>query len=104
MCLGIAGQVIEFLPQSPDLARVDVFGAERIINVGLIEKDGLAPGEWVLIHIGFAIAKMSEAEARASIKFLETMAQPFVADEAAAKLESEELSAAPAQPMRKRAP
>jgi len=77
MCLGIAGQVIEILPQSTDLARVNVFGAERMINVGLVEKDGLAPGEWVLIHVGFAIAKMTEAEAKASIEFLESMGEAF---------------------------
>ena len=77
MCLGIAGQVIEILPQSTDLARVNVFGAERMINVGLVEKDRLAPGEWVLIHVGFAIAKMTEAEAKASIAFLEIMGEAF---------------------------
>ena len=78
MCLGIAGQVIEILPHSKDLARINVFGAERMINIGLLEKDGLAPGEWVLIHVGFAIAKMDEAEAKASMEFLERMGEAFI--------------------------
>ena len=60
MCLGIAGQIIEFLPESRDLARANVFGAERVVNVGLVENEGLKPGDWVLIHVGFAIAKMDE--------------------------------------------
>jgi len=88
MCLGIAGQVIEILPQSKDLARVNVFGAERLVNVGLLEKDGLEPGEWVLIHVGFAIAKMEEAEAKASMEFLEAMGQAFT-NEITSALEAE---------------
>ena len=87
MCLGIAGQVIELWPQSKDLARVNVFGAERVINIGLLEKDGLAPGEWVLIHVGFAIAKMEEAEARASMEFLERMGEAFTNEIASALTE-----------------
>lgn len=78
MCLGIAGQVVEILPGS-DLARVNVFGVERMVNVGLVEKDELLPGGWVLIHVGFAIAKMAEAEARASMEFLEGMGEAFTA-------------------------
>ena len=60
MCLGIAGQIIEILQEPSDLARVSVFGAERLINIGMVEKEGLASGDWVLIHVGFAIAKMDE--------------------------------------------
>ncbi|MGH7874123.1 MAG: HypC/HybG/HupF family hydrogenase formation chaperone [Candidatus Binatia bacterium] len=77
MCLGIAGQVIEILPQSHDLARVIVFGAERMINVGMVRHEGLAAGEWVLIHVGFAIAKMTEDEAKASMEFLTGMGEAF---------------------------
>jgi hydrogenase expression/formation protein HypC len=106
MCLGIAGQVIEILPQSKDLARVNVFGAERMINVGLLEKDGLEPGEWVLIHVGFAIAKMEAAEAKSSIEFLEAMGQAFT-NEITSALEGEsEGEITPekvVQPWRKRA-
>ena len=69
MCLGIAGQIIEILREPRDLARVSVFGSERVINIGMVEKEGLACGDWVLIHVGFAIAKMQENEAKASMEF-----------------------------------
>jgi hydrogenase expression/formation protein HypC len=107
MCLGIAGQVIELLSQSRDLARVNVLGAERMINVGLMENDGLAPGEWVLIHVGFAIAKMTETEAKASMEFLQAMGEAFT-NEPTSALEGEAngeiTSEALVQPRRKRAP
>ena len=83
MCLGIAGQIIEFLPESRDVARVNVFGVERVINVGLVVNEGLSPGDWVLIHVGFAIAKMDEGEAKASMAFLKGMAESFTNEIAA---------------------
>jgi hydrogenase expression/formation protein HypC len=84
MCLGIAGQIIEFLPEPRDVARVNVFGVERVINVGLVANEGLNPGDWVLIHVGFAIAKMDEAEAKASMAFLQGMGEAFTDEIAAA--------------------
>ena len=84
MCLGIAGQIIEFLSESRDLARANVFGAERVVNVGLVENEGLKPGDWVLIHVGFAIAKMDEGEAKASMTFLQGMGEAFTNEMAAA--------------------
>jgi len=84
MCLGIAGQIIEFVSASTDLARVNVFGVERMVNVGLVENEGLSPGDWVLIHVGFAIAKMDEGEAKASMAFLQGMGEAFTAEMAAA--------------------
>ena len=64
MCLGIPGEVIEFLPDQPDLAKVDVSGVRRVINVGLLADDTPEPGDWVLIHVGFALSKIDEDEAR----------------------------------------
>jgi hydrogenase expression/formation protein HypC len=84
MCLGIAGQIIEFLPEPRDVARVNVFGVERVINVGLVANEGLNPGDWILIHVGFAIAKMDEAEAKASMAFLQGMGEAFTNEMAAA--------------------
>ena len=84
MCLGIAGQIIEFLPESRQLARANVFGAERVINVGLVENEGIEPGDWVLIHVGFAIAKMNESEAKVSMAFLRGMSEAFTDEMAAA--------------------
>ncbi len=87
MCLGIPGEVIEFLPDQPDLARVNVSGVRRVINVGLLSEDLPEPGEWVLIHVGFALSKIDEDEAKAALDFLESIGQAY-ADELAALQES----------------
>jgi hydrogenase expression/formation protein HypC len=87
MCLGIPGEVLEFLPEHPDLARVDVSGVRRVINVGLLCDEPLAPGDWVLIHVGFALSKIDEDEARAALEFLEGIGQAY-ADEIAALAQS----------------
>jgi hydrogenase expression/formation protein HypC len=60
-----------------DLATADVSGVKRNINIGLLENEGLAAGDWVLIHVGFAISKVDEAEARASLEFLETLGKAY---------------------------
>ena len=56
MCLGIPGEVIELHPEQPDLAKVDVSGVRRLIDIGLLTDDPPVPGEWVLIHVGFALS------------------------------------------------
>jgi hydrogenase expression/formation protein HypC len=87
MCLGIPGEVIEFLPDQPDLARVDVSGVRRVINIGLLEDEKVEAGDWVLIHVGFALSKIDEAEAAAALQFLEGIGQAYE-DELAALAES----------------
>ncbi len=87
MCLGIPGEVVELLPDRPDLAKVDVSGVKRAVNVGLLEGEALAPGDWVLIHVGFALSKIDEDEAKAALDFLEGIGQAY-ADELAALTES----------------
>jgi hydrogenase expression/formation protein HypC len=87
MCLGIPGEVIEILPEQPDLARVDVSGVRRVINIGLLEDETVAAGDWVLIHVGFALSKIDEAEAAAALQFLESIGQAYE-DELAALAES----------------
>jgi hydrogenase expression/formation protein HypC len=71
MCLGIPGEVVELYPDRPDLAKVDVSGVKRAINIGLLEGETINPGDWVLIHVGFALSKIDEAEAAAALAFLE---------------------------------
>jgi hydrogenase expression/formation protein HypC len=83
MCLGIPGEVIEYLADQPDLARVEVSGVRRVINIGLLADDPPEPGEWVLIHVGFALSKIDEGEAAAAMGFLEGIGQAY-ADELAA--------------------
>lgn len=86
MCLGIPGEIVEILLDRPDLAKVDVCGVRRAINIGLLDDD-LAPGDWILIHVGFALSKIDEAEARSALDFLESIGQAYE-DEIAALRES----------------
>jgi hydrogenase expression/formation protein HypC len=77
MCLGIPGQVVEFVDTHDHLARVDVSGVTRIINIGLLEDEPLQPGDWVLIHVGFAMSKIDEEEARLALASLQLMGQAY---------------------------
>lgn len=77
MCLGIPGQLVEFLDETRHLAKVDVSGVRRTVNVGLVLPDGLEAGDWVLIHVGFAISKIDEGEARETLDFLESLGSEF---------------------------
>jgi hydrogenase expression/formation protein HypC len=80
MCLAIPGQVIEFVDSTNQIARVDVVGVKRNINVGLLADDnggGAQPGDWVLIHVGFALSKVDEEEAKATLGLLERMGAEY---------------------------
>ncbi|WP_181783115.1 HypC/HybG/HupF family hydrogenase formation chaperone [Pseudonocardia pini] len=75
MCLGIPGEVIALMAEHEDLAMVSVEGVQRAVNIGLLreESDGpldLVPGEWVLIHVGFALSKIDQDEAEKSLNWL----------------------------------
>ncbi len=70
MCLGIPAQVVEFTDADRQLAKVDVGGVRRVVNVGLLMSDGLVVGDWVLLHVGFALSKIDEDEARRTIDLL----------------------------------
>jgi hydrogenase expression/formation protein HypC len=88
MCLAIPGEVVELLPGNDDqLALVDVVGVKRRINVGLLDGESIGPGDWVLIHVGFAMSKVDEQEAAEALRMLELMGQAF-ADELQAVSES----------------
>ena len=77
MCLGIPGQVVEFVDTNDQLARADVSGVTRIINIGLLEDEHLQPGDWVLIHVGFAMSKIDEEEANLALASLKLMGQVY---------------------------
>ena len=77
MCLGIPGQLVEFMDEHEHLARVDVSGVTRVINIGLLEDEGLQKGDWVLIHVGFAMSKIDEAEAQLALEGLQLMGQAY---------------------------
>ena len=63
MCLGIPGQVVDIVDAEQHLAKVDVNGVRRTISVRLLAEEDLVVGDWVLVHVGFAMAKIDEIEA-----------------------------------------
>lgn len=76
MCLGIPGQVVKLLEgYAGQLALVDVEGAQRQINIGMLELDDqdLRPGDWVLIHMGFAMDRIDQAAAAEAMSGLRMM-------------------------------
>jgi hydrogenase expression/formation protein HypC len=80
MCLGIPGRVVERVEGYGDqLALVDVLGVQRRVNIGMLDDDdqaALAPGDWVIIHVGFAVERVDEAGAEQAMAGLELMGQP----------------------------
>lgn len=70
MCLAIPGRIVEFVDPAHHIAKADVSGVTRNINVGLVLSDGLDIGDWVLIHVGFAMSKIDEAEAKRTVDYL----------------------------------
>ncbi|HEY6780691.1 MAG TPA: HypC/HybG/HupF family hydrogenase formation chaperone [Thermoleophilaceae bacterium] len=79
MCLAIPGRVLEVVDDDNRLAQVDVAGVRRTVNIGLLDADGngAGAGDWVLIHVGFALSKVDEDEARATLKLLEGMGADY---------------------------
>ena len=75
MCLAIPGQIVEVVDETNHLARVEVAGVQRTVNIGLF--DGAGPGDWVLIHVGFAISRIDEHEAEATLALLEAMGAEY---------------------------
>lgn len=63
MCLAIPGKIVELDSQNPQQAVVDVVGVRRKVDLGLLQDEPPVPGDWVLIHVGFAMSKISEADA-----------------------------------------
>ena len=78
MCLAIPGQLIEVVDEANRLARVDVAGVRRTVNIGLLGGDDEPrPGDWVLIHVGFALSKVDEEEAVAQLSLLEQLGAEY---------------------------
>jgi hydrogenase expression/formation protein HypC len=90
MCLAIPGQIVRLLPHT-DLATAEVGGVKRNINIGLLEDQAVAPGDWVLIHVGFALSKVDEQEARAALELLAGLGQAFTDEMAAIAGEPREI-------------
>src|SRR6201987_4929436 len=75
MCLAIPGKIIEIVSDNPRSALVYVVGMRRRLDLGLLEDDRPVPGDWVLIHVGFAMSKISEADALDQIRTLEMLGE-----------------------------
>ncbi len=75
MCLGIPGQIVEWVDRDKSIAKAEVSGVRRAINLGLI--DGADVGDWVLIHVGFAMSLIDEEEAASTLEFLRLLGDPW---------------------------
>jgi hydrogenase expression/formation protein HypC len=70
MCLAIPAKIVQLLAEDRDLAMVDILGVRRKVDLGLLQEDRPTTGDWVLIHVGFAMSKISEADAIDQIRML----------------------------------
>jgi hydrogenase expression/formation protein HypC len=77
MCLGIPGQVVDIVDAEQHLAKVDVNGVRRTISVRLLADDNLVVGDWVLVHVGFAMAKIDELEAALTLDQVQKMGENY---------------------------
>jgi hydrogenase expression/formation protein HypC len=73
MCLAIPGKVVEFTDEENQIAKVEVGGVRRQINIGLLDRDELRLGDYVLIHVGFAMSKVDEREAEETLRLLKEL-------------------------------
>ena len=70
MCLAIPGKIVELVTGNPNLGTVEVVGVRRKVDLGLLKDDMPQPGDWVLIHVGFAMSKISEEDAQEQMRML----------------------------------
>lgn len=78
MCLGIPGQVVDIVDAEQSLAKIDVNGVRRTVSVRLLADDNLQIGDWVLVHVGFAMAKIDEHEAKVTLDQVQKMGAEYV--------------------------
>ncbi len=95
MCLAIPAQVCELFAEQPDLALVDVLGVRRKISIDLLRDDPPTIGDWVLVHVGFALSKISASQAEEQLNMLAALGEASVAREELAASEFEGIMDAP---------
>lgn len=81
MCLAIPGKIVELLEEDRDLAVVEVLGVRRRVDLGLLQEERMLAGDWVLIHVGFAMSKISEADALDQLRMLTELGESDAAME-----------------------
>jgi hydrogenase expression/formation protein HypC len=77
MCLGIPGRIVEITDAASCLAKVEVSGVRRTISVRLLADDLPGPDEWVLVHVGFAMAKIDEREALLTLAAVQRLGEAY---------------------------
>ena len=77
MCLAIPAQVVEIVDERNRLAQVEVAGVRRTVNVALLDDEGVDAGDWVLVHVGFALSKVDEEEAVATLALLQQLGEAY---------------------------
>jgi hydrogenase expression/formation protein HypC len=75
MCLAIPGQIVEIFPDQRTTALIAVAGVRRKVDLGLLQDDMPKPGDWVLIHVGFAMSKISEQDAADQMRTLRALGE-----------------------------
>ncbi|HUA63638.1 MAG TPA: HypC/HybG/HupF family hydrogenase formation chaperone [Verrucomicrobiae bacterium] len=75
MCLAIPGQIVSFDPALAHSATVDVVGVRRKVDISLVEPEGVSLGDWVLIHVGFAMSKIREQDAHDQMRMLRSLGE-----------------------------
>ncbi len=75
MCLAIPGKIVEIVDAENHLAKVEVGGVKRNVNIGMLDEDGIGVGDYVLIHVGFAMSKIDEKEAQETLRVLDEIGQ-----------------------------
>jgi hydrogenase expression/formation protein HypC len=81
MCLAIPGKIVELIADQPSIAMVEVTGVRRRVDLGLVLDDNPVPGDWVLIHVGFAMSKISEQDAADQMQMLRILGEDQAAME-----------------------
>ena len=90
MCLAIPGKILAMADEAAHSALVDVVGVRRRVDVSLVEPEGIGPGDWVLIHVGFAMSKIREEDAVDQLRMLAALGEAEAAAEEARGYSSDE--------------
>lgn len=75
MCIGVPRQVVEVVDDADGIATVDVDGGTKRVSLQLLDEgDVVTAGDWVLVHLGFAMGKLDEDEALETLRMFEDLA------------------------------
>lgn len=73
MCLAIPGKIVEIIDEENQLAKIEVGGVRRNVNIGMLDREDTKVGDYVLVHVGFAMSKIDEHEAKETLRLLQEM-------------------------------